>query len=238
MSYRHTLEAISESLHEIEDLVIRFPEEGDIPSIEIDLALQKLRNIYELLLAMKNIPAAAVTAVPASAPADTAAPVVTPVSAAPAGEVTAPAAAPAAPAAVPEPAPRPAPSTKPVPEAETTSAPASAAISSAQILSDRFKGRTTLHETFQSATGTIAQSRPVESLMTAIGINDRFTFIRELFNNDGQLYEQTVHTLNDAGNFNEAYNYMIQHFDWDMDSEAVQLLLEIIRRKFITGRHE
>jgi hypothetical protein len=289
MSYRHTLEAITESLHEIEDLIIRFPGEGDIPSIELDLALQKMRNIYELLLALKNVPAAIETQRGSdTAPAaiiidpplgtDTAAvpvapddrkgyPYVTPESK-PAGIAaddrkghpygtteSKPAdaapddrkghpfvAAESQPAAAPDdrkghpygtaesqPASGVAPSVIP---------PAPASASSAQILSDRFKGRTTLHETFHPSSSTIAQARPVENLMSAIGINDRFTFIRELFNGDAPLYEQTIHILNDAANFNEAYNFMIQHFDWNMDSDTVQLLLEIIRRKFITGRHE
>jgi hypothetical protein len=52
------------------------------------------------------------------------------------------------------------------------------------------------------------------------------------------FFEQTIRILNDAASFNDAYNYMIQNHDWDMDSDPVQLLLEIIRRKFITGRHE
>jgi hypothetical protein len=111
-----------------------------------------------------------------------------------------------------------------------------------KILSDRFRGRTTLHETLHHASAkenvTLSQARPVDNLMTAIGINDRFTFIRELFGNDAVFFEQTIRILNDAASFNDAYNYMIQNHDWDMDSDPVQLLLEIIRRKFITGRHE
>jgi hypothetical protein len=111
-----------------------------------------------------------------------------------------------------------------------------------QILSDRFKCKETLHESlhqsFLKEGSTLAQAKPVSNLVAAIGINDQFTFIRELFNNDAVSYEHTIKILNDASNFNDAYNYMIQHFDWDMDSDTVQMLLEIIRRKYITGRHE
>ncbi len=74
--------------------------------------------------------------------------------------------------------------------------------------------------------------------MSAIGINDRFTFIRELFNGDTHAFEYAIKALNEAANFNDAYNYLMQNYDWDMDSDAVQLLLDIIRRKYITGRHE
>jgi len=31
---------------------------------------------------------------------------------------------------------------------------------------------------------------------------------------------------------------MIREYTWDMDSEMVQELLELVRRKFITGQHE
>jgi hypothetical protein len=218
MSYRNTLEAALESLHEIEDLVKEFPDNGAIPAIELDLSLQKIRNLYELLLMFRN---------PGyHQPAPEKIPVVErppePEVHVPRQEVK----------PVPEPpiaAPRPSPVRRKPQE-------------DAQIISDRFKGRSTLHETLHQTMGkdggTLAQARPVSNLMAAIGINDRFTFIRELFNNDTTAFETTMNILNEATNFNDAYNYMIQHHDWDMDSDAVQLLLEIIRRKYITGRHE
>ena len=209
MSYRHTLEAALENLHEVEDLLNGFPGGGDIPAVEIDLCLQKLRNLYELLLMMKKSPEMITATATAIAPAT----------------ATAPPPAPAAP-----------PADGGIPASSGSNPKA------AQILSERYKDRTTLHETLHHSIGkegsTLAQAKPVQHLMTAIGINDRFTFVRELFNNDNAAFENTIQTLNEAANFNDAYNYMIQHFDWDMDSEAVQQLLEIIRRKFIKGRHE
>jgi hypothetical protein len=74
--------------------------------------------------------------------------------------------------------------------------------------------------------------------LEAIGINDRYNFIRELFNNDTTAFEGAIKFLNDATSFNDAYNYMLLYFNWDMDSEPVQQLLEIIRRKFIKNRNE
>ncbi len=229
MSYHHTLEAAIESLHEIEDLIRTFPEEGKIPSIDLDLSLQKLRNLYELLL-MLNKPEQVVEAV-VTKPQP-------PVVILPEPE----------PVAVPEPKAVQEPVLPPVTEVKepkpTTPAPVVTSREAAdeKILSDRFRGRTTLHETLhrnvaKEAT-TLGQAKPVTSLMSAIGINDRFTFVRELFGNDTAFFEHTIQILNDASSFNDAYNYMITNHDWDMDSEPVQLLLEMIRRKFITGRHE
>jgi hypothetical protein len=218
MSYRNTLEAALESLHEIEDLVQGFPDDGTIPAIELDLSLQKIRNLYELLLMFRS----------------------------PGYHLPAPGRIPVV-ETRPEPEVR-----EPIPEVKAVADPPAASTRTtpvkpkgtgdAQIISDRFKGRSTLHETLHQTLGkdgsTLSHAKPVSNLMAAIGINDRFTFIRELFNNDTQAFENTMSILNEATNFNDAYNYMIQHQDWDMDSDAVQLLLEIIRRKYITGRHE
>jgi hypothetical protein len=201
MSYRHTLEAALESLHDIEDMVRGFPGNGNIPAVEMDLALQKLRNLYELMLMMKKTEEVSVTVA-----VDTAL------------------------ASAPAPTPAPAPIMKSRKEKEN------------QTLADQYKGRTTLHEslhnTFAREENTLSHAKPVKDLLAAIGINDRFTFIRELFNNDTAAFESSAKILNEAASFNDAYNFMIQHFDWDMDSEAVQLLLDIVRRKFIKGGHE
>lgn len=255
MSYRHTLEAALESLQDIEELIKGFPENGDVPSIELDLSLQKLRNMYELLLVLKK-PADLPVDQPARvAPAASVPPASNPVSAPVSAPVPPP---PAAPVSVSPPVqPRETvaethpekeisePARIPAPEAVPPRQPVASQKDTreAQILSDRFKGRsTTLHETLHQSMGNDSQfhsqGKPVDNLMSAIGINDRFTFIRELFNGDSPSFEHAIKALNEAANFNDAYNYMMQHYDWDMDSEAVQLLLDIIRRKYIISRHE
>lgn len=205
MSYRHTLEAVLESMHEIEDLVKGFPAEGKIPAVEIDLTLQKIRNLYELLLMMKK-PGEETSVTPQITEAQP--PTVAP----------------------------------PKKKAQVSEEKVVTSPKEVHTIADQFKGQTTLHETFHQANtrddNTMSHAGVVTSLHTAIGINDRFTFIRELFRNDSAAYENAIGVLNDAASFNDAYNYMTRHFDWDMDSETVQQLLNIIRRKFIKGRHE
>jgi hypothetical protein len=222
MSYKHTLDATIESLHEIENLVRGFPENGKIPVIEMDLTLQKVRNVYELLLMFKREEGTAMVERAVSIPSVNQEPVI----AAPSDSITKPQEVEGS-SALPE---------------KQVSATVTDKSAGSQTLADQFKGRTTLHEslhqTFNREADTLAKAKPVTNLRTAIGINDRFTFIRELFGNDAKAFEQTITILNDAANFNDAYNYMIQHFDWDMDSEPVQQLLDMIRRKFIKGRHE
>jgi hypothetical protein len=194
MSYRHTYHAALESLHELEIMLKGFPTNGNIPAIEIDLTLQKLRNLYELFLMMK------------------------------------------APAAIPEPVILPVVE-QPVPQ--TATAPKTQkSEDKVEILSDHFKGRETLHENLHQTikqTDTLGYVKPVSDIMKAIGINDRFTFLRELFSEDIVAYENTMHHLNEAGSYEEARDYLVSNFSWEMDSEAVLQLLEIINRKFNTG---
>ncbi len=78
------------------------------------------------------------------------------------------------------------------------------------------------------------QSTPIKSISGSMGINDKFFFIRELFNGNAENFHLAMKTLDDASNFNEAYNYLLNTFEWDMDSETVQQLLNLIRRKFIS----
>jgi hypothetical protein len=240
MSYRHTLEAALESLQDIEELIKGFPESGDVPSIELDLSLQKLRNIYELLLVLKKPVELSIDQPPAATVVQSSAPVSVPVSAPVSVPVPAPVSAPVSVSPSTQPS---APPSAPVPTPPPVQARESVVeAGDAQILSDRFKGRATLHETLHQSMGQEghfhAQGKPVENLMSAVGINDRFTFIRELFNGDSPAFEHALKVLNEAANFNDAYNFMIQNYDWDMDSDAVQLLLDIIRRKYIISRHE
>jgi hypothetical protein len=246
MSYRHTLEAALESLYEVEDLLKGFSEKNQVPPIEIDLALQKLRNLYELLLLIRGID---ILPQPAKKPAATPEKVTSPVKEEKTPE---PPKQDKIQAAVPE---------VKVPDVITEkthetvvdikethiekkeeTVKKSRAEKSMQTLADQFRDRTTLleslHQTYAREPEHAAHIKPVSDLMAAIALNDRFTFVRELFNNDKASFENAIAVLNNSANFNEAYNFMSQQFNWDMDSEPVQLLLDIIRRKFIKGRHE
>lgn len=215
MNYRHTIKAGLESLHEIEQMINEFSRQESIPAVEMDLVLQKIRNLYEVMLLLRQYKnETGKEPIKEEGTSRMTKDEVSPVKEQPGDSAS----------KMPE-------TTEIKPEKE------------ARTLSERFGKRTSLydsiHETVaQKNSGPVGQAKPVTTISSAIGINDRFTFIRELFNNDHMAYEETIKVLDEASNFNEAYNYMIQQFDWDMDGETVQLLLDIIRRKYITGRNE
>ncbi|MBN1143625.1 MAG: hypothetical protein JXA72_04355 [Bacteroidales bacterium] len=267
MNYRHTLEAALENLHEIEELISGFAGSEKIPAVEIDLVLQKMRNMYELMLMVRKEPASGEVsevaekhmtsaaapadpsaAAPAPAPATATATAAAPTaSAAPATTAAAAAAAPAAPvapaaAAAAAPAAPVAPAASSAPATVASKEKPSKRAKTVETLADQFQGGATLHESLHNKISneedTLAHAKPVTDLLSAIGINDRYTFIRELFNGDSGKFESAIKFLNDATSFNDAYNYMLLYFNWDMESEPVQLLLDMIRRKFIKRKNE
>ncbi|MBA7590580.1 hypothetical protein ES708_32707 [subsurface metagenome] len=82
------------------------------------------------------------------------------------------------------------------------------------------------------------KSQPISDIGAAMGLNEKFSFIRELFNNDPDKFTETITILNHASNFNEAYSYLSDKFNWDMDDSQVQKLLDLTRRKLIIRENE
>jgi len=82
------------------------------------------------------------------------------------------------------------------------------------------------------------KSKPISNIADAIGVNDKFRLIKDLFKGDTDSYNKTINTLNEASDFNEAFTFINTNFEWDMEDESVQFLLELVRRKFIVNKDE
>ncbi|HCC71886.1 MAG TPA: hypothetical protein DEQ09_12160 [Bacteroidales bacterium] len=72
---------------------------------------------------------------------------------------------------------------------------------------------------------------PVTDLSKAIGINDRFYFIRELFNGKEESFRQTITSLNNATSREEATDILNETLNEMADSEPAHQLLELVERK-------
>ena len=228
MKYKHTFEAAIANLEEIKDLLQELSAGDSVSSIEIDLALQKTRNFYEVLLMLRQ---------PSG---DSVLPGTSGVSAQERKTATdqGPAAKEFVNAAESFDADRKMPAGD-----KPASAPAAEKRKKSGVLSDSLGNKKVLGEAihqpiqYQEIASRL-QAKPITNLASAIGINERFLYIRELFGNDAKKYEKAIEIMNNSASFNDAYNYMIREYTWDMDSEMVQGLLELVRRKFITGQHE
>jgi len=77
---------------------------------------------------------------------------------------------------------------------------------------------------------------PVRDLRKAIGVNDRFLFINELFRGDEAMYERSIKTINNFSIFPEA-QYWIQRelkvkIGWREDNLVVQQFDQLVKRRF------
>ena len=72
----------------------------------------------------------------------------------------------------------------------------------------------------------------VEDIRQAISLGDRFLFQRELFAGNGELMQKTLDELNALGSLNEAMDYVLNNFEWDKESTAVQLFENVLKRRF------
>lgn len=77
---------------------------------------------------------------------------------------------------------------------------------------------------------------PIRDLRKAIGVNDRFLFINELFRGDEAAYERSIKTINSFSIFPEA-EYWIQRElkvknAWDDSDELVRQFYQLVKRRF------
>ena len=80
-----------------------------------------------------------------------------------------------------------------------------------------------------------AKLQHVTDLRTAIGMNDKFLFVNELFGGNMDKYTKTLENLNDLKTLNGALIYMNElriELQWNSSNEAYQKLLNLVHRKF------
>lgn len=227
MNFKNTAEVLYIQAKEILDAIAKVEASGDMHTIELDLLLEKLRNIYDLVNDMKD----AISKKNSSEISDS------PQSGSEIELDT-------------------------NPEVETLSNDETQIeeiiketeiekensktkpVEKTSYVSDRFKtSKPTLNEEMEVRSqkenlSSQLNLNPINSISGAIGINEKFELINELFSGDKDKFESTLEVLNKANSFVEAYNYLNDNFEWDMDSVYVQRVLELIRRKLIVRRNE
>ncbi len=106
-----------------------------------------------------------------------------------------------------------------------------------EIIADKFQGKKSMAENLAKGKSkkdisSRIHARPVRDIQSAIGVNDKFTFIRELFGGDRNLYHDTIQLLNNFDTFENAQDFLQSEFNWDMEDENVQKLITLLRRKY------
>jgi len=98
-----------------------------------------------------------------------------------------------------------------------------------ESLNDKLKqGKTELLE--------VLKETPVKDLRKAIGINDRFLFINDLFRGDEAMYERSIKTINSFNIYPEAEYWINRELKvkigWDNENRTVQQFDQLVKRRF------
>ncbi len=133
-------------------------------------------------------------------------------------------------------------STKPPKQDKTQKVPTSSLFDTpTPSIADVYKDqKSTLHERIGSnrSDNSLAnklQQKPISDLVKSIGINDKFLLIKELFQNNGEEYNEAIQLLNNFSTIMQAFDYLDvlkNKYNWDESSDASLKLFDLIRRKY------
>lgn len=125
----------------------------------------------------------------------------------------------------------------PLSEPVVKSAPVSKKGAETAIIADQFSQPASFNEELGSHkheddVHEIIRTLPLSSLTEAIGINDKFLFMREIFNGNQDAYNQALQKLESAGSLSDARAIIAGYTGEDNENEAIKQLMDLIKRKF------
>ena len=82
-----------------------------------------------------------------------------------------------------------------------------------------------------SALGEEITHTKIASLRDAIGINDKFLMIRDLFDGDGEAYDAAIDSLDGFDSLDDCMIHIVENYEWNPDSEGAKFLMQLLERK-------
>lgn len=128
----------------------------------------------------------------------------------------------------PEPEPTPAPKPEPI-VAEAPKEPQE--VEQPKRIGDILGSKTTLADQMIKDDAPTTPFNRITDIRKAMGLNDRFLMIRDLFAGDADRFDATIDTLNEFEDLDECMIYIVENFKWNPDSEGAKLLVSLIERK-------
>ena len=112
------------------------------------------------------------------------------------------------------------------------------------IVGEKFSSeKSSIHERLaqikdDKSIGARMQYKPVKNIKEAIGINEKFLFINELFNGDLKSYNEAVEKLNDCPSIHEAFeflNKLTYEFQWDgqRSADTIEKFANLVQRRYM-----
>lgn len=106
---------------------------------------------------------------------------------------------------------------------------------------DENDNQTTINEAIapnqdQTRVGDKLEQDGVKNLVNAIGINERFLYINELFDGDSDGYERAINHLNSFSHLREAMEFLraevSDKYNWDQEQESTITFYALIEKRF------
>ncbi|OFX20383.1 MAG: hypothetical protein A2033_13385 [Bacteroidetes bacterium GWA2_31_9] len=106
-----------------------------------------------------------------------------------------------------------------------------------EIIADMFENKRSINEKIAPNKRDLAtkfKDNPIKDINSAIGLNDKFLFIRELFSNNGEIYSNAIEKLNSFENLDQAMQFINTEFHWDAKNPTFNKFLELVYRRYIS----
>lgn len=71
------------------------------------------------------------------------------------------------------------------------------------------------------------------SIKNLVGINDTYLFITELFDGDRNAYEHAISRLDHLDHYQQAVDWLREHYTWEEDSPATETFFSILERFYM-----
>ena len=241
MEIKYTLEILTKDIQDIGKLVENLHNSPDGSTLELDLALSKLRNVYDVLNEIRtDISTQALVKSPArEAVAEQVQP--QPVHEAPVrdeepealAEQVQPQPVVKAPAREEEPE-------KPLPQAQVETDPDAVEELIEEkdpgTIAEKFAVKSSINENMAGTRDQEAESKvigpPIDNIGRNIGINDRFLIIRELFDGDSDGFGKLIRDLDNASSIHDANQRLSSQFKDSPNHEGVGILSLLVKRRF------
>jgi len=229
MDLNAAIDIIIKDLHEAGEIIDDLKKYPGVPELQVELAKSKCNSASQLIAILKNIQSKPVPSGEEKHLANEE----TPLKKISDGPLSFTAPLEAAPKKPDEPKIQEIPVVKPKEHVTTVKKTAET-----PIIADQFSNRPESYNEKLSSIKhdddvfEILKSKPLLSLNEAIGINDKFLFIREIFDGDHESYNQAINKLESVSTLSDAMAIVMSFAGEDTSNEAVKQLLDLIKRKF------
>ena len=99
------------------------------------------------------------------------------------------------------------------------------------VVGEQFREQTSVADTIACPKG-VAESAPVASLRSAIGLADKFLLINDLFGGDAEAFEVAINALEAQKSFDDCLIYISENYTWRANAEGTKLIMALLQRRF------